>query len=55
MVVYIETGDYSAEFCSPGTEPRGTPYESVTLCIVAHFSNKKKTKFEAVQIIHTNM
>ena len=39
----------------PVTDPRGTPYESVTSWIVANFSNKKKTKFVAVQIIHTNM
>ena len=38
MVVYVETRDNSAEWCSvsskstgPSTEPCGTPYESVTL------------------------
>ena len=46
---------YKVKSSGPGTEPRGAPYESVTSQIVAHFSNKKKTKFKAVQIIHTNM
>ena len=39
MVVYVKTGDKSAEWSIvykvkstvPGTEPCGTPYESVTL------------------------
>ena len=46
---------YKVKSSGRGTEPHGTPYESVTLWIVAHFSNKKRTTFEAVQIIHTNM
>ena len=56
MVVYIETGDYSAEFCSvygkkQFSRYRGTPNESVTSWIAAHFLKKKKTKFETVQIM----
>ena len=46
---------------APGTEPRGTPYESVSLSgrvylmIGAYFSNKKKTKLEPAQIFHSNL
>ena len=69
MVVYVKTGDDSAEWCSvcrvkstgPSTEPCGTPYESVILSDRVSFFYglvpilQIRKKIEPAQIFHTNL